>query len=267
VSASPAPFKRILVPVDFSERAAGALQFAVALGSKNHAEIEVLHVWHSDLATPVTGARDRAKGALRDFVSGLGLRGDVELRRRTEHGDPYLTIQSLVQLSRYDLLVLAGPEARRAQPGSVTNALLGAAPIPVLLVPPHCKARFRSDQERILKWERILVPLTLAGDDLQALTQAESLANADAAAIEILLSSDTTPQRLSCFRARASSANVQELSTPEPVTLSVSKRVQTSPFDLVLMAAKRGRAGERPGDGRALEVAGAIACPSLTLPD
>src|SRR6478736_7511741 len=102
------------MPVDFSSRSANALDYAVALGSIAHAEIDVLHVWRSDLATHVTVARDRAKSELRDFVAGLELNGEVALRRRAELGDPYLTIQRLAQPTGYDLLVLASPQPTRS---------------------------------------------------------------------------------------------------------------------------------------------------------
>ena len=108
----------------------------------------MLHVWHSDLSTPVTVAKERAKNALRDFVAALGLRGDVLIRRRIDHGDPYLTLQRLAQLSGYDLIVVAGPEPSRADEDSVSRSLLGTAPGPVLFVPPNAKPRFFSDQDR-----------------------------------------------------------------------------------------------------------------------
>jgi nucleotide-binding universal stress UspA family protein len=75
-------FGRILVPVDFSPRSAQALRFAVAFGSRQHAQIDVLHVWHSDLSTGVTLAKEHAKNELRAFVASLDLQGGVTLRRR-----------------------------------------------------------------------------------------------------------------------------------------------------------------------------------------
>jgi len=196
-------FKRILVPVDFSSRSADALAYAVALGSPNQAEVDVLHVWHSDLATNVRVARDRAKRELRDFVAGLTLRGDVELRRCTDHGDAYLTIQRTAQLARYDLVVVAGPEPLRADAGFVARRLLGSASNPVLFVPAGCRARLSSERERALKWERIGVPIALSGTRLAALDYACTLGNTDGVRIEAMLSSDTSPAQLEDFRARS----------------------------------------------------------------
>ena len=237
----PAPFRRLLVPVDFSSRSANALQYAVAFGSLTRAQVDVLHVWHSDLSTPVTVARDRAKGELRSFVSDLELRGDVELRRRTDHGDPYMTIQSAAQLSGYDLIVVAGPEPQRVHADSVARGLLRAAPSPVLFVPAYFQARYRSDEERVLKLERLLVPLALSGSRGQALRRAELLGTHDDAAIE------------------------QGASDEDAV--GTARRVQASRIDLVVVCGTRARPGDRPSDGRAEAVALASPCATLSLPD
>lgn len=254
--------KRVLVPVDFSPRSANALQYAVALGSAHRAELDVLHVWHSDLSTPVTIAKERAKSALRDFVSGLDLRGDVLVRRRTDHGDPYLTILRLAQVSSYDLIVVAGPDPGRADTNSVACGLLGAAPGAVLFVPPHAKPRLRSEQDRALKWERLLVPLALAGEGLEALACAESLARGDHAAVEVLFTADASAGQVARYRARPAlaHADVQELA--EDSALAVPKRVHASRLDLVVLAGPRAQLGSRPSDQRALRMALAQQCPS-----
>ncbi len=258
--------KRILVPVDFSVRAANALEVAVALGSAHGAELDVLHVWHSDLATPVMVAKERAKNALRDFVTGLELRGDVTLKRRTDHGDPYLTIQRSAQLGRYDLIVLAGPEASRADAESVARALLGTAPCPVLFVPPNAKARLRSDEERVLKLERVLVPLALAGANLQALEYAEALTQVDRAVVEVLCTPDVPPDIWACFRARTLGERVDVREVEEDSALAVPKRVHASRLDWVVVAAQRAALGERPSDVRVDRLARTQHCPCLCVP-
>ena len=247
-------------------RSANALEYAVALGTACAAEIDVLHVWHSDLATPVMVARDRAKSALREFVAKLGLRGDVVLRRRTDHGDPYLTISRLAQPSGYDLLVVAGPEASRANSESVARGLLASAAGAVLFVPAHCKARLRSDADRALTVERSLVPLALAGGELQALLQAEALGQREGAMVEVLLGPDVPPETLARFRDRPKLPHTEELMVTEESALATPKRVQASRFDLVIMAGKRAGLGERTGDARLERVALSVPCPSLCLP-
>jgi nucleotide-binding universal stress UspA family protein len=258
--------RRILVPVDFSTRSANALEYAVALGSSCRAAVDVLHVWHSDLATHVTVARDRAKRSLRDFVAELALRGDVELRRRIDHGDACLTIQRTAQLGGYDLLVVAGPEPGRGDADSVARRLLCGAPTPVLFVPAHCPPPLRSEQERLLKWERILVPIALAGLELAALDYACELSSIDGARVEALLSSDALPTQVERWRARPKSERVTEFELAEVSDLCVPPRVHNSRCDLLVMSTKRAQAGERARDTRSERIALSVPCASLSLP-
>jgi nucleotide-binding universal stress UspA family protein len=266
VSDSRASFKRMLVPVDFSLRSANALQFAVAFGSRWHAQIEVLHVWHSDLATGVTVAKERARNTLREFVASLELRGDVALRRRTEHGDPYLTIQRLLQLGGHDLVVLAGSESQRATDDSVAKSLLSSAPCSVLFVPPNSRMRRRSDEDRTLDLERLLVPLALAGEGLEALDCAEALASSEHATIEVLSTSDASPAFRARLQARAPLAARTGREEQGLSCAAMQQRTQVSPFDLVILCGKRAGIGGHPDDDRALRVALSQPYPTLCLP-
>jgi nucleotide-binding universal stress UspA family protein len=259
-------FERILVPVDFSQRSANALAYAVALGSIFRASIDVLHVWHSDLSTPVTVARERAKSELRDFVSGLELRGDVELRRRAELGDAYLTIQRMAQLTGYDLLVIAGPDAQRNSADSVALALLRSAATPVLFIPEHCQARLRSEREPVLRLERILVPLALAGTQLSALDCACELADADGARVEALLTLDAAPEQLQRLRARPE-PRVTEFELHQDSEKAAPARVHSSRSDWLIVASKRVQVGERATDLRLERIALSVPCATLSLPD
>jgi len=259
--------KRILVPVDFSSRSANALAYAVALGSASHAAIDVLHVWHSDLATPVTVARERAKHALREFVSGLALLGDAELQRRTDHGDPYLTIVRTAQLGGYDLVVVAGPEPSRTDTDSVACRLFCSASNPVLFVPARCRALLRSEQERVLRLERILVPLALAGAQLAALDYACELGRADGARVEALLGPDLSPAQLQRFLARPKAERVTAFELGEVSELSAPRRAESVPFDLLVVSGKRVHVGERSADPRLERVALSVPCACLSLPE
>ncbi|HKO46106.1 MAG TPA: universal stress protein [Polyangiaceae bacterium] len=260
-------FKRILVPVDFSIRSANALRYAVALGSLKQAEIDVLHVWHSDLATQVTVARDRAKSELCDFVSGLALRGDVELRRLTDHGDACFTIQRTAQLAGYDLVVVAGPEPGADDAGSVARRLLRSVSVPVLFVPAHCRAPLRSEHESVLHLSRILVPLALAGAELAALDCACTLGDASAARVEALLTSDTLQAQLEHWRARPQAERLAAFEQAEGSELAAPRRTQSAHFDLLVMSGKRASIGERAIDVRPERVALSVLCASLSLPE
>jgi nucleotide-binding universal stress UspA family protein len=259
-------FERILVPVDFSTRSAAALRFAVAFGSRQRAQVEALHVWHSDLSTGVTVAKERAKNALRDFVASLELEGQVSLRRRIDHGDRYLTIQSLAQLGGHDLIVVAGAEAGRASENSVAVSLLSSAPCAVLFVPPNCIARPRSEQDHSLALERVLVPLALAGSRLEALDCAEALTSPDRATVEVLASSDATPASRARLRARAPLERREELQEPGDSVAAIQQRARASSFDLLVLCGNRASIGARPADARAERAALSLQRPSLCLP-
>jgi nucleotide-binding universal stress UspA family protein len=212
-------------------------------------------------------AKEQAKSALRDFVTGLELRGDVVLRRRTDHGDPYLTIQRTAQLSGYDLIVLAGPKPGAGDADSVTRRLLGTLPGPVLLVPAHAKARLRSDQDRALKLGRVLVPLALAGAGFEALRYAQSLAGLDHASVEVLLTPDVSLQQLARFRGPAALGGVDEHESARDSAQAVPERVEASGLDLVVAAGPRAALGAQPDDQRAMRLALAQHCPSLCVPE
>jgi nucleotide-binding universal stress UspA family protein len=258
-------FRRILVPVDLSLRSADALRYAVAFGSRHQAQIDVLHVWHSDLTIAVTAARDRAKSALREFVGALGLEGNVALRRHTDHGDPYLTIQRVARLAGHDLIAVAGPEANRGNADSLALSLLATAPSAVLFVPPNCRPRFRSPQDRALRLERLLVPLALAGAELEALACAEALAEPDHAAVEVLLSTDVARAQLERFRAPHPAWRGEELSEALEVASAVRKRAQAAPPDLLVFCGERAQVGARPSDLAPQRIALGEQCPSLCL--
>jgi universal stress protein family protein len=266
VIAPAGPFKRILVPVDFSPRSGNALAFAVAFGSLQQAEIDVLHVWHSDLATGVTVAKERAKNALREFVASLDLQGDVTLRRRTDHGDAYLTIQSVAQLGGHDLIVVAGPEIQRANEDSVAKSLLSSAPGAVLFVPSSSRTRARSEQDRSLDLARVLVPLALAGRQLEALDCAEALTSAGRATIEVLSTSDASPESRALLGGRLPVARREEREVAELSVPAILRRAEASSFDLVVLCSERAPIGARPSDNRAERVALSQSCPTLCLP-
>jgi nucleotide-binding universal stress UspA family protein len=266
VSSSALSCKRLLVPVDFSPRSANALAYAVALGSAYAAEIDVLHVWHSDLATPVMVAKERAKSALRDFVSGLELRGEVALRRRIDHGDAYLTIQRLAQLSGYDLIVVAGPEPGRGDVDSVARRVLRTAPGSVLVVPANAKPRPRSDQDRALKLERLLVPLALAGAGCEAVDHAQALALRDHANVELLVTADVTTGQLARLRELPAFAGIDRREVAGDSSSAVPNRAQAARSDLVVLAGPRAQLGAEPADRRVERLALAQHCPSWCVP-
>jgi universal stress protein A len=141
-------FKKILVPVDFSEASTLALDTAVALAKDYDAWLTIVHVYEPlAIAVPegyqlfsedqlnklfeefqreLAGQRQRAEGAGAQHV-------DTELL----HGFAVSEIQNIAQQCGFDLIVM-GTHGRRglshALLGSVAERVVRLAPCPVLTV-------------------------------------------------------------------------------------------------------------------------------------
>jgi nucleotide-binding universal stress UspA family protein len=140
---------RVLVPVDFSACSRAALEYALFLGERFGASIDVLHVWDRPHGVgpeflirepggtehPVLeDARDRAGVELDEFLSRVRPRENVHAV--LDHGKPYNTILK-VAAGGYDLIVM-GTHGRSGLPhlllGSVTEKVVRSARCPVLTI-------------------------------------------------------------------------------------------------------------------------------------
>jgi nucleotide-binding universal stress UspA family protein len=135
----------ILVPTDFGDPAAKALDIAVELAKKYGATITLLHVYEIpvypypgavvefDLVTPV---REAAQSQLTAAYEALKLRG-AEARSELRFGVPWREILDLAEHRKADLIVM-GTQGRRgvmrALLGSVAEKVVRLSPVPVLTV-------------------------------------------------------------------------------------------------------------------------------------
>ena len=145
MSDTPMSLERILVPTDFSEEAAKALDVAVDLAKKYGATITLLHVYEIpvypypgalidvDFVTPI---REAAQKELASAFDALKLRG-VEARSELLFGVPWSAILDTVARRKADLIVM-GTRGRRgvmhALLGSVAEKVVRLSPVPVLTV-------------------------------------------------------------------------------------------------------------------------------------
>ena len=131
---------KILLPVDFSERSAGAARYARCLAERCHSEIVFLHVLpplHTDFGPDVAGAmlvdvyRTRSEQVGRELDSILP---DTTARRVVLYGDPAVEIVRFAHEESVDLIVMPthgyGP-FRRFILGSNTAKVLHDADCPV----------------------------------------------------------------------------------------------------------------------------------------
>lgn len=142
-------FRKILVPVDYSEPSRRALELALSL--EGDAEVVVVHVWdrpayvgeqviaHPDgTRRPLTELiRDNAEREMAEFLARVAS-GGRQFAHSLISGDPVSAIVAEASKPGYDLLVI-GSHGRSGMSklllGSVTEKLIRLSPIPVLTVP------------------------------------------------------------------------------------------------------------------------------------
>jgi nucleotide-binding universal stress UspA family protein len=137
----------ILVPTDFSEQSAAALDYAIPLAAKLGARVHVVHAYELPIIGFPDGAMtvsaemasriiDAAQKALHDLEETYGKRG-VNLTTSLEQADPREGILAAARKTEAGLIIM-GTHARRgvarALIGSVAESVLRTSPIPVLTV-------------------------------------------------------------------------------------------------------------------------------------
>jgi len=127
---------KILVPIDGSENAEKALEYATAIAKKTNAKITLLYVIERSLFKPKSeeakkiGTRTLSKAA--NEVKG------IELHQKLESGDPAKIITQMADKDNYDLIIMGrkGQGARmRFWLGSVSSHVIHYSNRSVLIVP------------------------------------------------------------------------------------------------------------------------------------
>ncbi len=135
------PFHHILVPLDFSDGAEGALDSAIALAQQTQARLTLLHVVHIppavevDLTPYLVDMEADAKRGMTTYLKRVreaGLVGDVQVQR----GVPYREILDMAHTQHVDLIVM-GTHGRTGLEhfflGSVAEKVVRLAPCPVMV--------------------------------------------------------------------------------------------------------------------------------------
>ncbi len=139
--------QRFLVPVDFSEYANQALEYAIGLASKLGARLTLLHVIQPlplagvdmGVTLPYTYIQDleaeiaNSMQAYLERVTAAGLEGEIAV----VHGVPFQEILETAKTQQVDLIVM-GTHGRTGLQhvllGSVAEKVVRLAPCPVLVV-------------------------------------------------------------------------------------------------------------------------------------
>lgn len=143
--ASSPVFKRILVAVDFDDASAGALRAAAMIAAAFGAELTVLHAASIEMppyftdaqAEALEGERRQARArCVSELDAFAATHTEATVQAVVEEGPPADVILRLAP--GFDLIVV-GTHRRRAPSrwwlGSVAEAVVRAAPVPVLVVP------------------------------------------------------------------------------------------------------------------------------------
>lgn len=143
---SAAKIGKILVPVDFSENSADAMETAIAFASASSARLACLHVYQVPTGYHKTGKtyeefaaimKGHAEKDYRNFISTLNLRGRDVLPIFELENKPWKAIKAAAQKEQADLLVM-GSRGRSAAAavllGSVTERLIRTTEMPLLAV-------------------------------------------------------------------------------------------------------------------------------------
>ncbi|MET0153109.1 MAG: universal stress protein [Candidatus Binatia bacterium] len=143
-------FRRILVPVDFSEPSLAALRYATDLAHSLKASLDVVHVVEAVTYAPMVGSavdlerlREEQGRAARARLDRLGATLGKRFGRRhtaLRVGNAASSITDEAKRRRSDLIVMATKGRHgvgRLLLGSVTERVVRTAGCPVLIVPPR----------------------------------------------------------------------------------------------------------------------------------
>jgi len=147
-------FRRILVPVDYSDHSLASVMVAAELAAKVGATIDIVHVWdrptyasdgvmvrrqgeeQKSLADLV---RENAERDMNQFLARLKLPEGVKVSHRMCTGEPVPRLVEEVRTGGYDLIVV-GTHGRAGVLhlllGSTAERLIRLSPVPVLVIPP-----------------------------------------------------------------------------------------------------------------------------------
>jgi universal stress protein A len=145
-------FRRILVPVDYSEHSKNSLAYAAGLAERFGASLDVVHVWDRPTYVPETmvvvpegGAkplaeliRENAEREMREFLAEVKLPQGLVASERLLAGEPAAVLVAELQKGEHDLAVI-GTHGRTGIThlilGSIAEKLVRLSPVPVLTVP------------------------------------------------------------------------------------------------------------------------------------
>lgn len=133
--------KKILASTDFSDLSAKGVRYACQLAKDLGAQLIVMNIVLLDESSIIDKREtEEHKKRLDEFVSKIAAEvgGELKIRKVVDAGQPYGTIVSRAEKERVDLIVMSShgrSGLSRMLIGSVTDKVLRASHVPVLVVP------------------------------------------------------------------------------------------------------------------------------------
>jgi nucleotide-binding universal stress UspA family protein len=253
-----ASLSRILVPVEFSPRCRGAVQYAEALACHFRSEIVLLHAVLPPLAN-YSSFEAMAYSSAADLAQEIAARRTADLdalpckapggvRRMVVVGDPARTITDLAAAETCDLIVMPthgyGP-FRRFLLGSVTAKVLHDAICPVC-TGPHMD---RAPDYTSISFHHVVCAIDLGLHSREVLAWADRFAHEYGAALTIVHAIPSTATRLGGFYfdpdfgtelSRHASQRIEELREELDIQASVTIEAGETPVVVSNTAATLG---------------------------
>ena len=178
--------KRILVPIDFSERSLEAVKNAIALAKRFGADLHLAHIYEPDLpitmvvAMPLVLPPVQVAQGVRRHLKDVAKKFGLDLRPENYHAIPGRPAAEICNLARWhavDLIVVStrgNTGLKHLVLGSIAERIVRYSPCPVLVVhpqKPNGKATARG-----VTFGKILVPIDFSECSLKGLEYAKGLA-------------------------------------------------------------------------------------------
>ena len=144
------PYRKILIPVDFSPVSERSFRHGLALAGAAGAEVVLLTVVDTSFPYPDLYSledpdhdyfkvmRDRALAKMDEWLAELPEASGVTVEKVVGRGRPATEIEAIAEEIGADLIVIARSGAsglRKALMGSTTSSLVRGAPCPILVLP------------------------------------------------------------------------------------------------------------------------------------
>lgn len=186
------PWRRILIPTDFSTASEWAFDDAIHIAARSGAELIILHIRFTQTANP-DALRFPLGDAAYDYAEKQELEALRERVRRANSNvkarlvvrkapDPGAAINSSAKQEAADLIVVA-THARH----HVAHLLIGSTTMSIISDPPAPTLAIRYGIPKRAQWKRIVVPVHLQQTTEAAAQLAGNIARAEKSEVDLLI--------------------------------------------------------------------------------